>query len=113
MQVVLGLRIVVCAGSAAFALAYGLQDYFLQLRSFDLRSRMLENHLGIKKIYCKLALALLEGTDYDPSVSRRSNAAYYTGRHRLAVQTCRCRSSHSSSYRALCKSALRRPPCAT
>jgi hypothetical protein len=68
MQVVLGSRIVVCAGSAAFASACVLQDYFLQLRSFGLRSRMLENQLGIKRIYCELALALLEGTDDGPFV---------------------------------------------
>jgi hypothetical protein len=102
MQVVLGSQIVVCAGCAAFASACGLQDYFLQLRSFDLRSRMLENRLGIKRIYCELALALLEGTDDGPFVDGRTP---YTGRFCLAVQTCRCRSSHSSSYRVPCKSA--------
>ncbi len=92
----------VCAGSAAFASACGLQDYFFQLHSFDLRNRMLENRLAIKRIYCELALALLEGTDDGPFVDGRTP---YTGRFRLAMQTCRCRSSHSSSYKVLCKSA--------
>jgi hypothetical protein len=76
MQVVLGSQIVVCAGSAAFASACGLQDYFFQLRSFDLRNRILENRLAIKRIYCELALALLEGTDDGPFVCGRSNAVH-------------------------------------